>query len=50
MAHEEEPILTHPGTKEVARHVHDYERFTFILKWGAIVSLIVAFFVLLIIS
>jgi hypothetical protein len=49
MAHEEEPILTHPGTKEVARHVHDYERFTSMFKWGAIAALVIAFIVLLII-
>ena len=50
MAHEEEPILTNPPTQEVARHVQDYSRFTFLLKWGAVVALIAAFFVLLIIS
>jgi hypothetical protein len=50
MPHEEEPILTHPGSPEMARHVHDYSRFTSILKWGALASLIAAFFVLLIIG
>jgi len=50
MAEEEEPILAHPGSPEMAHHVHDYERFTKLLKWGAVVSLIAAFFVLLIIS
>ena len=50
MAHEEEPILNHPGTQEVARHVRDYSRFVQLLKWGAIVSLIIAFLVLLLIS
>ena len=47
---EEEPILTHPPTPEVAKHVRDYERFIRLLKWGAIVSLITAFIVLLIIA
>ncbi len=47
---EEEPILTHPPTPEVAKHVRDYERFILLLKWGAIVSLITAFIVLLIIA
>jgi hypothetical protein len=47
---EEEPILTSPATPEVARHVRDYSRFTQLLKWGAIVSLIIAFIVLLLIS
>lgn len=50
MAHEEEPILTHPSTPEMARHVHDYSRFTSLLKWGALLSLITAFVVLMIIS
>ncbi|HEU4809975.1 MAG TPA: hypothetical protein VFS69_04880 [Sphingomicrobium sp.] len=50
MAHEDESILTSPPTKEVARHVDDYSRFTFLLKCGALASLVVAFVVLLIIS
>lgn len=50
MAKENEPILTHPGTPEVGRHVHDYERFTTLLKWSALTCLVVAFVVLLIIS
>lgn len=50
MAHDEEPILTHPGSKEIARHVNDYSRFTALLKWGALTCLIIAFIVLLLIS
>ena len=50
MAHEEDSILTSPPTPEVARHVQDYSRFTALFKWGAIVSLITAFIVLMIIS
>lgn len=50
MAHEEEPILTHPGSPEMSRHVHDYSRFTSLFKWGAITCLVVALLVLLIIS
>jgi hypothetical protein len=50
MAHDEDPILANPPTHEVGRHVDDYSRFTALLKWGAIVSLIAAFLVLLIIS
>ncbi|HET7317215.1 MAG TPA: hypothetical protein VFI88_07310 [Sphingomicrobium sp.] len=50
MAEEEEPILAHPGTQDVARHVHDYEHFTALFKWGAIGALIIAFIVLLIIG
>lgn len=47
---EEEPLLTHPPTQEVATHVRDYTRFLKLLKWGAIISGITAFIVLLIIS
>ncbi|HEU5481725.1 MAG TPA: hypothetical protein VFU80_01355 [Sphingomicrobium sp.] len=50
MAEEEEPILVHPGSPEAAGHVRDYERFTQLLKWGAIVSLVVAFGVILMIA
>ena len=45
-----EPLLSDPPTHEVARHVHDYEKFIGMIKWGAIVCLIVGFAVLLIIS
>ncbi len=50
MAEDEEPILAHPPTPEVGRHVQDYSRFTAILKWGAIASLAAALIVLLLIS
>lgn len=50
MADEQEPILTHPPTPEVARHVHDYSRFTALLKWGAIISFVTAIAVLFIIA
>ena len=46
---EDEPILTNPPTQEMARHVHDYEKFTKLFKWGAIAAVIVAFIVLWII-
>jgi hypothetical protein len=48
MAEEEEPLLAHPPTHEVATHVRDYERFTKLLKWGALTCLVIAFIVLLI--
>ena len=41
MAHEEEPLLASPPTQDVAHHVNDYGRFTKLLKWGAIVCLII---------
>lgn len=47
---EEEPILEHPQSHEMAVHVRDYGRFTVMFKWGAILSFITAFIVILIIS
>ena len=45
---EEEPILVSPPTQDVAVHVHDYTRFTKMMKYGAIMCLIVGLIVLLI--
>ena len=50
MAHEEEPLLASPPTQEMAAHVHDYERFTRMIKYGAIACLIAGFIVLLILK
>ena len=47
---EEEPILVSPPTQDVAVHVRDYDRFTRLLKYGAITCLIVGFIVLLILK
>lgn len=47
---EEEPLLASPPTQDVAIHVRDYERFTKLLKWGAIVCFIVGFIVLMILK
>lgn len=47
MAEEEEPILTNPPTPEVARHVGDYTRFVKLLTIGAIISLVIAFIVII---
>ena len=47
---EEEPLLVSPPNSEVASHVRDYERFTKMLKWGALACLIIAFVVLLILK
>ncbi len=49
MAHEE-PLLDNPPTQEVAHHVRDYEGFTRLFKWGAIICFIIAMLVILIIS
>jgi hypothetical protein len=50
MMAEEEPLLVSPPTQDVAVHVKDYDRFTKMLKWGAIICAIIAFFVLMIIG
>ena len=47
---EEEPLLVSPPTQEVAAHVRDYERFTRLLKYGALICLVIAFVVLLILK
>lgn len=47
---EEEPLLTSPPTQDVAAHVRDYNRFTNMLKWGALTCLIIGFIVLLILK
>ena len=47
---DDESILTNPPTQDVAHHVRDYSRFVQLLKWGAIVSLVTALFVMMIIS
>ena len=47
---EEESILVNPPTQDVAVHVNDYARFTKLLKYGAIVCLIIGFIVLLILK
>ena len=41
MMAEEEPLLVSPPTQDVAAHVDDYERFTKMMKWGAIICLII---------
>lgn len=45
---EEEPILVSPPTQDAAVHVRDYLRFTKMLKWSALTTLVIAFIVLLI--
>jgi len=47
---DEDSLLTNPPTQDVAVHVRDYTRFTKMLKWGAIICLIIAFIVLLILK
>ena len=47
---EEEPLLASPPTQDVAIHVRDYERFTKMFKWGAIVAFIIGLIVLLILK
>ena len=44
---EQEPILTDPPTHEAAVHVADYSRFTQMMKWGAIICVIIALIVII---
>lgn len=48
MMAEEEPLLVSPPTQDVAVHVHEYTRFTRLMKWGALVCLAIGLLVLLI--
>jgi len=50
MMADEESLLSSPPTQDVAVHVRDYERFTKLLKWGALTCLIIGFIVLLILK
>ena len=50
MMAEEEPLLTSPPTQDMAAHVHDYDRFTRMFKWGAIICLIIGRIVLMILK
>jgi hypothetical protein len=47
---EEEPLLASPPTQDVAVHVRDYERFTKMFKWGALICLLIGFIVLMILK
>jgi hypothetical protein len=47
---DDESILTNPPTQDVADHVRDYARFTQMLKYGAIICLIIGFVVLIILG
>ena len=50
MMAEEEPLLVSPPTHDVAIHVHDYARFTRMMKWGALTCLVVGIIALIIIA
>lgn len=47
---EEEPLLVSPPNQDVAIHVRDYERFTKLLKWGAVTCFVIGFIVLMILK
>jgi hypothetical protein len=47
---DEESILASPPTQEMAHHVADYERFTWMFKVGAVVCLIIGLIVLMILK
>jgi hypothetical protein len=44
---EQEPILTHPGTHEMAVHVRDYDKFIGMMKWLTIFSFILGLIVIM---
>ena len=48
MMAEEESLLVSPPTQDVAVHVDDYTRFTKMMKWGAIICLIIGLVSLLV--
>jgi hypothetical protein len=50
MMAEQEPSLTTMHTDADTAHVRDYSLFTWMFKWGAVISFIIAMFVMLIIS
>lgn len=43
-------MATDEATREIRAHETSYHRFTFMMKWGTILSLITGFVVILIIS
>ena len=47
---EEDSLLVSPPSQDVAVHVHDYTRFTKMMKWGALTCLVIGFTVLLILK
>ena len=49
MMAEEESLLVSPPTQDVAVHVDDYTRFTKMMKWGAMICLIIGLVSLLVI-
>jgi hypothetical protein len=50
MMAEEEPLLASPPTHDVAVHVHDYERFIRMMKWGGLTCLVIGIVALFIIK
>jgi hypothetical protein len=50
MMAEEEAVLASPPTKQAAVHVRDYEHFTKLFKWGAIIAFLVGLTVLMILG
>jgi hypothetical protein len=50
MAHDEEPLLASPPTQDTAVHVSDYLRFAKMMKWGALICLVLGLLSLMIIK
>jgi hypothetical protein len=47
---EEESLLASPSTPEMAVHVRDYEKFTRMMKYGAVTALVIGLIVLMILK
>jgi hypothetical protein len=47
---DDESILASPPTQEMAHHVTDYSNFTKLLKWGAIICLVIGLLWLMIVK
>jgi hypothetical protein len=47
---EQESILTHPGSQEMAVHVRDYSKFIKLFKWGAAVCFVIGMLWLMIVK
>ena len=41
----EEPILTEPQSQDVAAHIRDYTSFIKMVKWTALISVVLGFIV-----
>ena len=47
---EQEPLLASPSNPQMAVHVRDYEKFTRMMKYGAVTALVIGLIVLMILK